>query len=180
MHKKLIVLLMFCSAMSAAELSFHRKPAVTITAPMQTEHVDTIDIQPEFYLRRDSLVNTALKYLGKRYLSGHRGPHAFDCSGFTSFIYALEGIQIGRSSRDQFLEGEKVAIKDLQKGDLVFFANPGKKTRINHVGIVTDVDNENNKFNFIHACRRGVTIDTYPDVSYYVKRYVSARRIITD
>lgn len=182
MYKKLVVLLMFCSAMKAADFSDNHElnRDLSVTVPLQTENIDTIAIQPDVYLRWGSIVDTAKKYLGKRYLSGHQGPNAFDCSGFTSYVYAQEGIKIGRSSRDQFLEGEKIAIADLQKGDLVFFANPGKKSRINHVGIVTEVDNENNKFSFIHACRRGVTIDTYPDVAYYVKRYVSARRIITD
>lgn len=49
-------------------------------------------------------------------------------------------------SCDQFLEGKKIAFADLQKGDPVFFAHPSKKSRINHVGIVTEEDNENNKF----------------------------------
>ncbi|MCM1108419.1 MAG: C40 family peptidase [Clostridium sp.] len=179
MYKKLLVLLMLCTAVNAANYPDRVETAASQPVTAENQEIDTIQIAPLCQLG-DSIVLTAMKYLGTRYQTGRQGPHAFDCSGFTSFVYGQEGIKIGRSSRDQFREGHKVAIKDLQKGDLVFFANPGKKTRINHVGIVTDVDSTGTRFNFIHASRRGVIVDTYPDMTYYVKRYVSARRIITD
>lgn len=35
----------------------------------------------------ESIVKTALQYLGAKYRSGHSGPNAFDCSGLTSFVY---------------------------------------------------------------------------------------------
>lgn len=70
----------------------------------------------------DSIVKTALQYLGARYRSGHSGPSAFDCSGFTSYVYRKENIRINRSSRSQFTQGTPIKkISDLQKGDLVFF-----------------------------------------------------------
>lgn len=128
----------------------------------------------------NSLISTAMKYIGTRYSMGSSGPKSFDCSGFTSYVFGKQGISIRRTSREQFAQGEEITdVKDLQKGDLVFFGHRGGRGKpISHVGIVTDVDAEKGSFNFIHASRRGVIVDKYPDASYYLKRYVSACRIL--
>lgn len=130
--------------------------------------------------KADDIISTAMKYIGTRYSMGSTGPKSFDCSGFTSYVYRKEGIEIRRTSREQFAQGEEIAdIKDLQKGDLVFFGHRGGRGKpISHVGIVTDVDAETGSFHFIHASRRGVIVDKFPDASYYLKRYVSACRIL--
>lgn len=128
----------------------------------------------------NSIVQTALKYLGARYRSGHRGPSAFDCSGFTSYVYEQEDINITRSSRSQFREGEKVeSIAELQPGDLVFFGGSRSRSSVGHVGIVTDVDPDNKKFRFIHASRRGIVVDQ-STAPYYQRRYIGARRILSE
>lgn len=78
---------MLCSAMKAADFSGNHElnRDLSVTAPLQAENIDTIAIQLEsLYLRYGSIVDAAKKYLGKRYLSGHQGPNAFDCSGLTS------------------------------------------------------------------------------------------------
>lgn len=180
MLKKIAILLFCCTATRAVNPVY--TPDIDSTPKITLENVrenvaDSTTVAT-FPTTGDEIVNTAIKYLGKRYRSGHRGPHSFDCSGFTSYVYEQEGVRIGRSSRDQFKEGEKVGLTNLRKGDLVFFGRNGSKHQINHVGIVTEVDSTGERFRFIHACRRGVAIDTYPDVQYYVHRYVSARRIL--
>lgn len=128
----------------------------------------------------ESIVKTALQYLGARYRAGHSGPSAFDCSGFTSYIYKLENIPISRSSRSQYREGTPIRrIADLQKGDLVFFGGSASRRTVGHVGIVTDVDPEGNGFKFIHAARTGVIVSD-SNSAYYSRRYLGARRIIPD
>lgn len=185
MIKKLTLFLLFC-LMAYNGLPDETKdcngPTVVTTPCDSIKHVvDSIRQQADSLTwKGDSIVNTAMRHLGKKYRMGHCGPDVFDCSGFTSFVYAREGITIGRSSRDQFCEGEKKEVKELRKGDLVFFAHPSRRSYINHVGIVTEVDTTANRFRFIHASRRGITIDTYPDAVYYKVRYVSARRILTE
>ncbi len=182
MLKKIAILLFCCTATRAVNPISTERIALTSTPNTENVRENTVDSTAVIPLQTtgDDIVNTARKYLGKRYRFGHRGPNAFDCSGFTSYIYEQEGVRIGRSSRDQFREGEKISIPDLRKGDLVFFGRGGSKHHINHVGIVTEVDPDKGRFNFIHACSRGVAIDTYPDIKYYVSRYVSARRILPD
>lgn len=126
----------------------------------------------------ENVVKTALQYLGARYRSGMSGPTAFDCSGFTSFVYGQENVSILRSSRSQFTQGTPIArIADLRKGDLVFFGGSGHSRSVGHVGIVTDVDPSGSNFSFVHASRSGVKVSDSNE-AYYSRRYIGARRIV--
>jgi cell wall-associated NlpC family hydrolase len=123
------------------------------------------------------LINAAKHLIGSRYRIGSSGPKAFDCSGFTSYVFNLMGIQLKRSSREQSTQGEQVTdIRELLPGDLVFF---GRGKRVNHVGIVTSVDTEQGTFEFIHSSTsRGVRIDSYPEDDYWNRHFISGRRIL--
>lgn len=125
----------------------------------------------------ETIVRTALQYLGARYRSGHSGPTSFDCSGLTSYVYRQEGINITRSSRSQYTQGTSVKKSELRKGDLVFFGGSRSTRTVGHVGIVTDVDPATNRFKFVHASRTGVKVDDSTS-SYYSRRYIGARRIL--
>lgn len=126
----------------------------------------------------ESVVRTALQYLGARYSLGSSGPNVFDCSGFTSFVYGKENVSILRTSRSQFTQGTPIArIKDLKKGDLVFFGGRGNTRSVGHVGIVTDVDPSGNNFSFVHASNKGVKVSESSE-AYYSRRYIGARRIV--
>jgi len=117
------------------------------------------------------LVATAKKYIGCSYVSGASRPGAFDCSGLTSYVHRVHGIDISRSCTAQFRQGTPVARDDLQPGDVVFFENTYKRG-ISHVGLYIG----NGKF--VHASnhRGGVKI-TGLDEDYYARRYVGARRM---
>lgn len=126
------------------------------------------------------IVKVAMKYIGVPYRSGRMNPKVgFDCSGFTTYVFKKENIQLTRSSRSQFTEGVEVSsCTDLQKGDLVFFGGSrSSSSSIGHVGIVTDVNPSTGTFSFIHASRTGIRISS-SDEPYYAKRYVGARRIL--
>lgn len=126
----------------------------------------------------ETVVQTALQYLGASYRSGMSGPYAFDCSGFTSYIYRQQNVSILRSSRSQFTQGTPIArISDLKKGDLVFFGGRGSSRSVGHVGIVTDVDPSGNNFSFVHAASGGVKVSDSNE-AYYSRRYIGARRIV--
>lgn len=127
----------------------------------------------------EDIVERAMKYIGVPYRSGNMNPKiGFDCSGFTTYVFKKENILLTRSSRTQFKEGVKVdSKKELQKGDLVFFAGSSSKKTIGHVGIVTDVNEETGAFSFIHASRKGICISSSTE-PYYSKRYVGARRVL--
>ncbi len=84
-----------------------------------------------------NVVSIARRYVGYPYVWGAAGPNAFDCSGFTLFVYRQAGITLaGRSAAAQYsTPGTRIrSYSALQPGDLIFFANtyaPG----ITHVGI---------------------------------------------
>ena len=101
----------------------------------------------EAYLREE-LVRSARSFLGVPYLWGGASMETgFDCSGLTMTVYQLSGLDLPRTSREQFMAGNPVELSSLEKGDLVFFAPGGEK--ISHVGIYTG------NGQFIHAPERG-------------------------
>lgn len=126
----------------------------------------------------NDMLKEAKKHIGKPYRHGMKGPNAFDCSGFTSYVYRQFGYKISPASRIQYTDGVSVDRKNLRKGDLVFFTSRSSGKNVGHVGLVVSADNETGDFEFIHASIRGVKISRCE--GYYEGRYVGARRIITD
>jgi peptidoglycan DL-endopeptidase CwlO len=78
-------------------------------------------------------VEVAMSQLGKAYVWGANGPTAFDCSGLTSYAWARAGKRLPRTSRAQYAATRRVSRGELQPGDLLFFAKPGRP--IHHVGM---------------------------------------------
>ncbi|NLO83000.1 MAG: C40 family peptidase, partial [Clostridiales bacterium] len=114
------------------------------------------------------VVAYAMKFLGVRYVYGANGPNAFDCSGFTCYVYRKFGVNLPRTSTAQRSVGVAVSKSNLVAGDLVLFTNPS------HVGIYIG----NGKF--IHASsgsRMRVVIDNL-NSSHYKRRYIGARRVL--
>ncbi|WP_339312208.1 C40 family peptidase [Paenibacillus sp. FSL M7-0896] len=111
------------------------------------------------------------KAIGTKYVSGGTSTNGFDCSGFTMYVFDKIGINLPHQSGSQYQMGSAVSRDEMRPGDLVFFNTSGKG--ISHVGIYVG-DGE-----FAHASSsRGVTISSLSD-SYYVSRYVGAKRIMS-
>ena len=82
-------------------------------------------------------IQFAQRQLGKPYLWGGTGPDAFDCSGLVMMAYRAAGINIARTSQQQWASEPKVSPAQVQPGDLVFFAgSDGTPTAPGHVGLV--------------------------------------------
>lgn len=77
-----------------------------------------------------AIVDIARGKIGSPYVYGAAGPNAFDCSGFTSWVYSQVGKSIPRTSQAQASAGTPVAYGDLQPGDIVAFYGGAS-----HVGI---------------------------------------------
>ncbi len=89
----------------------------------------------------NQLVATAIAYaeqqLGKPYLFGGTGPDAFDCSGLVMMAYRAAGVNIERTSEQQWATEVRIPASQVQPGDLVFFAGAdGTPTSPGHVGLV--------------------------------------------
>jgi NlpC/P60 family protein/sporulation related protein len=119
---------------------------------------------------RQELVSTAHRFIGIPYnWGGTTTDRGFDCSGLTMVTYRLNGLNLPRVSRDQYVAGRSVDKDNLRKGDLVFFAT-GRGRRVTHVGIYIG------NGRFIHAPRPGKSVRvTSLNNSYFKKTFVGAR-----
>lgn len=124
-------------------------------------------------LMANRLVEFAKTQLGKPYVWGASGPNAFDCSGFTSYVYRNFGITLPHNSTSQSNYGTTVSRAALIPGDLLFFATSGSKT-INHVGIYIGDDK------FIHGSsgRSQVFISDLSNYTKYAGDFITAKRIL--
>lgn len=119
---------------------------------------------------RGDIISYAYKFLGRPYVWGASGPFAFDCSGFTAYVYSAFGVNLPHYTGSQYSMGQYVSRGNLKAGDLVFFNTYGS---ISHVGIYIGGGQ------FIHASSGSHRI-TVSDLSesYYTSRYAGAKRIL--
>lgn len=105
------------------------KPATQARSPRQAP--------PAPAAAAGNVVGYAMQFVGARYVWGASGPDAFDCSGFTQYVYKQFGLNLPHSSAGQYSTNYGTMIADpadLRAGDIVFFVNTYKRG-ISHVGI---------------------------------------------
>jgi cell wall-associated NlpC family hydrolase len=79
------------------------------------------------------VIGVAEKYIGTPYCRGGAGPQCFDCSGFVKYIYLQKGIDLPRTSTQQYMATKRISKSEAIPGDLVFFHY--RSGYIHHVGI---------------------------------------------
>lgn len=115
-----------------------------------------------------AMVMTGRSFMGVPYVWGGEDPSGFDCSGFTQYVFAKNGVYIPRTADIQFNVGTAVKRGEERPGDLVFFETycPGPS----HVGIYLGHDW------FLHASSsRGVTTERL-SCEFFAQRYLGAKR----
>ena len=140
--------------------------------------------------KMEEIISEAEKLLGVPYLWGGMSAKGVDCSGLVRISYLMNGILLPRNASQQIFCGDKVPmeidtrfweednrkslefttemqgrVKNLKRGDLVFFGTPAegeKKQRVTHVGIYIG---DNHIIHSSHMVRINSLIPT--DEDYY-------------
>ncbi len=111
-------------------------PSLPRRAPSTQAREPRLDL-PAPSVVAGNVVGYAVQFVGARYAWGASGPNAFDCSGFTRYVYKQYGLDLPHSSAGQYSTNYGTVISnpaDLRAGDIVFFINTYKRG-ISHVGI---------------------------------------------
>jgi cell wall-associated NlpC family hydrolase len=113
---------------------------------------------------------TARNMIGRPYKYRGDTPEGFDCSGLVRYSYRAAGMDLPHGTGPLSKISRPVSIRNLQKGDLLFFDQLGKK--YSHVGIYAG-DSK-----FVHAPSSGkkVRMDSLQD-GYWKKHFLEARRL---
>ncbi|MCM0084502.1 NlpC/P60 family protein [Geomonas sp. Red32] len=160
-------------SLATREPSLEKAPSPSITPRPRPKKIDRGELPPPRRERSDMgmiAAKTAERFVGIPYRwGGDTVVDGMDCSGFVRAVYNLCGVNIPRTSREQFRVGDAVGRDELKEGDLVFFGS--SEEQINHVGIFVG------NGRFVHAPRRGddIKISTMDD-SYFLKHFVGAKR----
>ena len=125
----------------------------------------------------DKVIATAKTFMGTPYKYGGTTRSGMDCSGLLLNSFKAIDMNLPRSSEAQSKIGKEIKKKDIQPGDLLFFATGQKKKEITHVGLVVDVRRRDN-IKFIHASTSLGVVETNLNTEYYIKRFRRARRVI--
>ena len=123
----------------------------------------------------EQIINSASDNLGVNYLAGGTTSKGYDCSGLLFSTFKKFDITLPRSSHEMAKAGIQIDQGKAKKGDLIFFINRGQH-RINHVGMIVEVNGDEIKF--IHSSTKAGVIISSLKESYYERTFKQINRII--
>ncbi len=124
---------------------------------------------------RQEIINYAKTFQGTRYKFGGTTAAGMDCSGLIGVAFKKENIELPRISRDIATKGVPISLREIEKGDLVFFKTTNRNV-ISHVGLVVEAND--GEIKFIHSTTQAGVIISSLEETYWKKAFAEVRRII--
>ncbi|PKR85526.1 NlpC/P60 family protein [Heyndrickxia camelliae] len=130
-------------------------------------------------MKAERIINTGYKFIGVPYI--FNAPpfrtDMFDCSSFIQYIFMVHGIILPRNSRQQSMAGRRVSLKQIRKGDLLFFTTKDRKhkngiSKIGHVALYIG------KGRMLHTYRPENRVTITEIDKKWISKFVMARRIL--
>ena len=116
---------------------------------------------------RERIVATASGYVGTDYKYGGTTDRGMDCSGLLYTSFAAHGVQLPRTSLAMSREARAIPKSKAQVGDLVFFRTNKSKRSVNHVGVISRI--EQGRIYFLHSTSSRGVIESHSEHVYWSK-----------
>ena len=84
---KKVIIFIFATLLTTAAYAASPKSPKNVEIPVS-------EFEALFSVTGEQIVARAEQYLGRPYRRGSKGPSAFDCSGFTSYVYKSMNIRL--------------------------------------------------------------------------------------
>jgi cell wall-associated NlpC family hydrolase len=180
LHRRLAVTLLATAALGVGLIApaadaapVRTAPAAAVTAgtpapPPRSSAASRAATRAVAMRTRAAAIGRAKAYHAQ-YVAGAAGPNAFDCSGFTSWVWRQAGHRIPRTSYEQYSSLQRISRSQARAGDLVFFFRGG----VHHVGLYLG------NGTMVHAAnpRRDVLISRI-DGPWYAEHFSGFRRVV--
>lgn len=152
------------------------KSKKTYSSKKRQTHTVKVNANTRPSKNAESIAEYAKKFKGTRYKFGGTTTRGMDCSGLIYTSFKEHSINLPRTTADLKSTGSWIDLKEVTVGDLIFFATKKNSRKVNHVGIVTNVQSSN--VEFIHASSsRGVMVSSLAE-KYWYFAFVQARRVL--
>ncbi|WP_406682910.1 C40 family peptidase [Seonamhaeicola sp. MEBiC1930] len=183
MRKTIVLIVIFlslvnCRSSKKAKKKISAKEVTTDTGTKdKVDNIYNSNSKPENeFSKAQNIINFANQFKGVRYKWGGTTKSGMDCSGLVYESFRAYEVYLPRISRDMAKKGKKIKLKEVQKGDLLFFKTKNRRNAINHVGLIVDIIN--NDIKFIHATSSKGVIISGLNETYWNKAFVEARSIL--
>lgn len=126
--------------------------------------------------KADAIIDYAKTFNGVKYKYGGTTKKGMDCSGLVTTAFKREAVALPRTTSQLATTGDWIDLKEVQKGDLLFFATKKNSRKVNHVALVTDA--RPGYVEFIHSTTSKGVITSVLSEKYWYFAFVQARRIL--
>lgn len=180
MNKKLLILgitLLLSGCLVKKKTTYGKSKTVTVAASEEkTSKKKTVRKKALKNSTAEKVIASALTFSGVSYKYGGTTKKGMDCSGLIYVALQENDITFPRVSYHMANEGKRVRVNEVKKGDLLFFKTQKTSKRINHVGMVVAIDDDEIKF--IHSSSsRGVIVSSLRE-GYWNAAFIKATRIL--